>query len=241
MNDSRGRPSFNSCRLAKFASTPAIALCFRELMPSYYDFPMSFSKQIVYLAATPDAHQSYDSLAEYHRAVPLSLVCQRFYKISVTILYRGIQASSGTDDMAFIPPGASVRALHRSLSEHPALRFHCRKLVVYRRWRHKGWMGPSWCIINDITSWLTKITDLTLYGGFENDNGNWQWLARAAEHMPDIQKISLWRQELVGLQFKPILDLPTYPKLRDLTLHGISRSASRSTDFICPKVRWEYC
>jgi hypothetical protein len=179
-------------------------------------------------------------LTENYRALPLTLVCRKFYAIGITILYKSFKSSSGTDNVSFVPPGDSVRLLHRSLKEHPALRQHCRRLQVHRRFLHSGSSAPAWRTAYDLISWLINVNDLTIYGFREGDCQLWDLLTTAIEHMPGIQKLSFWRQHRRGLSFQSVLNLPNCSKLREVEICGVSQAqvASVNIEFICPEVRY---
>jgi hypothetical protein len=172
-------------------------------------------------------------LAANHVALPLTLVCDRFYRLSIPVLYGSFTSDSYPKEIVMVPPGSSIQALHRSLRENPALRGHCREFLYYRDWHNfSSYAQPCWRMVKDLVDWSPRVTDLHIYGGFQ-DMANWRLLERIAVRMPDIRILKYSREDFKGLCFSHIVDLPVLLELEEMSIHGISELQGV---YICPKV-----
>jgi hypothetical protein len=198
------------------------------------DLPDELLDRILCLAVSNRDLWQPGCLATNRNARPLLLVCQRFYQISVPLLYREVQCDYGTESVS---PSPAWKKLHRTLRDKPALREHCRTIQVHVP--DIGGRGDlnsaDWSYTNDIVSWLTGVRHFTLYGGFEqNADANWAFLGRVAQCMPNIENLKLHREGF-NLCLQPLYDLPIFPCLASLSISGVSQD--RETDG-APKVRY---
>jgi len=158
----------------------------------------------------------------------LTLVCQRFYQISLPLLYRSIDASK----THFVPPSKAVRALHRTLRNRPSLGPLCQILHIHVpdiSW--KRWSNPQlWKTAYDIISWLPNVRQFSIHGGFERwPVVQWDFISRVGQCMPNIEKLDLSRESW-NLHLAQLLEFVRFPRLASLVIRGASKDQQNTTE-----------
>jgi len=152
----------------------------------------------------------------------LSLVCRRFKHIAQPLLYRNIRFRW---PIAMAPPSRPVVKLHRTLSCNPALRQHVRLLAIHVPDIPSITKEDKYDILKDLATWLTRVRCLYIHGGFEGDfhkEHTWRLIRTFSQNMKEMAHIALSRESW-GLYLDHIMaNLSLFPKLKRLSLHGIS-------------------
>lgn len=142
--------------------------------------PDELLARIIEFATTPSRHERFPECDfgledwEFHYsddlrdAAALARVCRRFYRLAIPILYGSAFLGDGLPPCWYgqyeiqswprrvVMSRHATRLFHRSLSERPLLREHCRNLNLQFSRARKT------VIFNNLTCWLAKTTRLAL-------------------------------------------------------------------------------
>ncbi|KAJ5498467.1 hypothetical protein N7453_007518 [Penicillium expansum] len=160
-----------------------------------------------------------DRYQVYEMAVVLSLVCKRFYRITMPYLYAEVVIY--TDKNNWRRPSQISKHLHRTLRENPLLWKHCRHLTVsYNK------NIDNLYIATDCVTWLTAVKTLTFWG-LEGKKA-WELLRLATKHMSGCNALSLDSDHCYNLHLPFVIDVlgdfksGLLPNLETLRLSGVS-------------------
>jgi hypothetical protein len=179
----------------------------------------------------------YHTPSNYADIKALALVCCRFNRIALPLLYRVIRFRFPRH---IVPSTKAVKTLHSTLQKYPSLSQYCRRLSIRIVDSRSESRLEDFSIVNDIASWLTKVQCFEIHGGFDECNEQtWGFLRSAVQHMREIEHLSLSR-EAWGLYLKPIMEHIDIPSLKKLDIHGISEAKDGATVVLEPKVSLQF-
>ncbi|KAJ5355976.1 hypothetical protein N7517_010585 [Penicillium concentricum] len=174
-------------------------------------------------AAGPIVHNDWhgsDSFKVYEMGIVLSLVCKRFYRITVPYLYADLVINSS--DNAWGERKGVFKKLHRSFRENPSLWPLCRGLIVSYDKKNIG----NLYVATDCITWLTAAKTLTFWG-LEGRKA-WDLLRLAIEQKSSCNSLSLRSTYMYNLELRFVINIlgdfksGFLPNLQTLNLHGIS-------------------
>lgn len=155
----------------------------------------------------------------YEMATTLSLVCKRFYRITVPYLYAELVVNTG--DNTWRRPTQISKYLHRTFRENPLLWKLCRHLTV----TYDQSNIDNLYAVTDCLTWLTAAKSLTFWG-FEGPV--WELLRLGIKHISGCTILSLdanYRYNLhLPLVIHALGDFKSgfLPNLQTLKLAGVS-------------------
>ena len=202
--------------------------------------PNELLDRILTLASEPKHRWYRPCLPMQDGARTLILVCQRFYDISLPLLYRSIYSAHGTE---FVPPSKAVRALHGNLRDKPFLRPFCWTLTVHVPDIGFGNNGSpqDWEIANEIITWLTNVRQFTIHGGFHKwPVIQWDFIRKVCQCMLNMQSLDLSRESW-NLCLAPLFESIRFPQLASLTIEGASPDKKNTTEPRLPEVCPLFC
>lgn len=173
-------------------------------------------------AMAPTIHE-HRYLREYHQVYEMavfSLVCKRFYRITVPYLYAELVIYTSVDHWR--RPTQISKHLHRTFRENPSLWKLCQHLTVnYDRSNIRNLYVATDCI-----TWLTAAKTVT----FRDLEGKkaWELLQLATKHMSGCKALLLDANHLYNLHLPFVIDAlgdfesGCLPNLQTLRLRGVS-------------------
>ncbi|KAJ5187163.1 hypothetical protein N7449_010157 [Penicillium cf. viridicatum] len=156
----------------------------------------------------------------YEMAVALSLVCKRFYRITVPYLYAELVINTGHN--TWRRPTQISKDLHRTFRENPLLWKLCRHLTV----TYDKSNIDNLYAVTDCLTWLTAAKSLTFWG-LEGKKA-WGLLQLATEHISGCNILSLDANYRYNLHLPFVIDAlgdfksGFLPNLQTLKLGGVS-------------------
>ncbi|CAI7594360.1 unnamed protein product [Penicillium discolor] len=156
----------------------------------------------------------------YEMAVALSLVCKRFYRITVPYLYAELVVNTG--DNTWRRPTQISKYLHRTFRENPLLWKLCRHLTV----TYDKSNIDNLYAVTDCLTWLTAAKSLTVWG-FEG-RPVWELLQLGIKHISGCHVLSLDASYCYNLHLPFVIDAlgdfksGFLPNLQTLKLGGVS-------------------
>jgi len=171
----------------------------------------------------------------------LLVTCRRFYRLTIPLLYRRLEITSGGQGYSPSATEKATRHLHRTLKEDSSLRRHCFDLRI-----HIGDLSripPPQSLAIDFVTWLTSTQRLKVAGGFntsviyssdgsitpdiQDRDGTWGVVDAAVQNMPDLVDLSL-TPSASGILSLPqtIKTVSAAKRLRTLSLSGVPRTKS---------------
>ena len=160
------------------------------------------------------------ALGNYTVVKKLVLVCRRFHRVVLPLLYHTIRFDYPHQ---IVPPTTAVRRLYRGLQENPSLRQYCKAFSIHVSDIRSTSTVEDFFFANVFVSWLTKVRCLQIYGGFDKPHNEQTWLLirNIVQQMREIEHLFIAR-ECWGLHLGPIMEQIDLPSLRKLEIHGIS-------------------
>lgn len=155
----------------------------------------------------------------YQMAVALSLVCKRFYRITVPYLYAELVVNTG--DNTWRRPTQISKYLHRTFRENPLLWKLCRHLTV----TCDESSNDNLYAVTDFLNWLTAAKSLTFWGF--GGNKAWELLRLGIEYISGCDILSL-NASHYNLHLPFVIDAlgdfksGSLPNLQTLKLGGVS-------------------
>ncbi|CAI7642834.1 unnamed protein product [Penicillium viridicatum] len=156
----------------------------------------------------------------YKMAVALSLVCQRFYRLTMPYLYAELVINTGYN--TWRRPAHISKYLHRTFRENPLLWKLCRHLTV----AYDKSNIDNLYAVTDCLTWLTAARSLT-FRGLEGKKA-WELLRLSAEHISGCNILSLDANYRYNLHLPFVIDAlgdfksGFLPNLQTLKLRGVS-------------------
>ncbi|KAJ5977500.1 hypothetical protein N7501_000842 [Penicillium viridicatum] len=156
----------------------------------------------------------------YEMAVALSLVCQRFYRLTVPYMYAKLVIN--TSYYTWMRPMHISKYLHRTFRENPLLWKFCRHLAV----SYDKSNIDNLYAVTDCLTWLTAARSLTFWG-LEGKKA-WELLRLSAEHISGCNILSLDSNYRYNLHLPSVIDAlgdfksGFLPNLQTLKLGGVS-------------------
>ena len=149
------------------------------------------------------------------RALTLSKVSKRFYRIVQPLMYSAIDLKSHN----IAPPCKAATLLHRAMKENQALASMVRTLFVHIEYRTAG-AGNSFTIARELLDFVRNVESFELYGGYDRPK-TWPMIKSAFKNWPRIKHVTL-SMEKMDLFTTPVCELIlATPSLRIMTLNGI--------------------
>jgi hypothetical protein len=170
---------------------------------------------------------------DYAATKTLALVCHRFNRIVLPLLYRTIRFGHSH---RIVPPAKAVKSLHRTLQKNPSLSQHCRALSISINDLAPHFEGEDFSIALDFVSWMKKVRCLKVHGGFDKpyNEHTWALIRKIVQDMREIEHLCISREGW-GLYLGPIMEQVDIPRLKKLHVHGISEMKDKAV-VLEPKV-----
>lgn len=151
----------------------------------------------------------------YTSAATISLVCWRFYRLSIPYLYAHVYVGHGT-------PPKVTQLLHRSCVRNPALRRFVRGLTINLATYVPSFRRDLVEFTLDFISWFTATRTLEVI--LEKPEYSWPLLHLATLHLSSLQSVKLmsgWDQEC-QLELPVVLSIIDHVKnLKRLALNNL--------------------
>ncbi|OQE44130.1 hypothetical protein PENCOP_c002G01836 [Penicillium coprophilum] len=160
-------------------------------------------------------HGFEHSFKVYETGIVLSLVCKRFYRITVPYLYADLMVS--TSDNAW-----GEKKLHRTFRENPSLWPLCQNLMIGYDTSNIG----NLYVATDCITWLAAAKTLTFWE-LEGKKG-WDLLRLATEQRSRCNSLSFCSTESYNINLLSVVDIlgdfksGFLPHLKTLSLCGVS-------------------
>lgn len=159
---------------------------------------------------------------DYKYTTALSLVSRRFARIAQPFVFRAVGFGYRQE---MVPASVGVRKLYHALRGNSSLRTHIKCIFLYVPDYHlAGQDVGNWRILKYILTGLTNLRCLDIHGGFEARISNEQMftLIRNLSSSSQLVEHLALNREGWGLYLDAIMKNVQFPRLRSLTLHGIS-------------------
>jgi hypothetical protein len=150
------------------------------------------------------------------RALALSKVSKRFYRIVQPLMYNSIYLSNHY----MAPPCIAVKLLHRTMKENQVLGSMVRRLFVHIDY-HTTVTDEKFTIGRELLSIFQNVEAFDLHGGYDRPS-TWPMIKRAFKNWPRLMHITLSR-EYSGPLIVPVCEIILVtPSLKTMNLHGIT-------------------
>ncbi|KAJ3532755.1 hypothetical protein NM208_g8295 [Fusarium decemcellulare] len=139
----------------------------------------------------------------------MALVCHRFNRIAVPLLYTYINhlSDDGQWRQGRLHHNAARRRFHETLRARKELRLHCRRLVIEFGFSSPLAGSDFGSVAADYASWLVNTKIISTYGVFGFDSVAHMatnMLSTASRNMRQLESVSIFRQMRGGLQLHEI-------------------------------------
>jgi hypothetical protein len=211
---------------------------------------------LVKATAWPDDIDGSEYCELYATRYALTLVCRRFHRLTMPILYSRIALSlRHTINRKVLPsdvftrehddlyPGWEFNRLHRTLEANPSLQSLCTDVVFdleETRWNYPEFLSQG----KDLVTWFTNTTSLRLHDGYGSKQVEQtvKFLELAAATMPRLERLafSARRTRLNITRLFCLREHITFPNLKALELAGISEADDPYSWEVCnaQDARW---
>lgn len=167
------------------------------------------------------------TVARYHGACNIVLVCHRFYRLGVEALYRSLCLPATCGDFG---RSSDIWTLHRSLEENSALRDACHEVRFHLRFSRRR-LGHK--IMGDFVSWLKNVKCLQIQGACIRTRSDTLFWTELSQQMPGTRHLAV--EFDIAIRIESLSELKMFTHLTSLTTTKHSRNGLGPTPQ-CPKV-----